>query len=425
MLIRRFASLLLISAVPLLGQISNNTVTVTASQNSTAQPDEAVFSVTVGSGVDKSLDDAVAAVSSLGITPANLVSVGVPPPGVPPPGVPPPACVTVTGAPQCPPPNLQWIFQQVVPFSKLKDTTAALAALQKSISQNNSGLTLSFALSGTRLSAQQAPNCNLADLVSKARMQAQDIAGAAGFKAGSIVGLTSATSNGALIGCSLTVRFALGMMFGQPEPNITITATRINNIQPDQVLVGLSVTSGTTAGLDDITSALTSAGISGASFIGVYTTSIYVPTKNPQTALLWSFTLTAPLGKLSATLSQVLSAEQTISGNNSGLTLTFYIEGTQVSPQLQQSQPCSQAALLADAQAQAKQVAAAAGVTAGAILSMGEGSSGVAALQVVPGYQFVAATSFTSVLGGGAAYSNTLLTPTSLTCSLTVQFQLM
>jgi hypothetical protein len=154
MLIRRFASLLFISAVPLLAQISNNTVTVTASQNSTAQPDEAVFSVTVGSGVGKSLDDAVAAVLGLGITAANLVSVGVSPP----------PCVAVTSPPQCPPPNLQWIFQLVVPFSKLKDTIAALAALQKSISQNNSGLTLSFALSGTRLSAQQAPTCNLANL---------------------------------------------------------------------------------------------------------------------------------------------------------------------------------------------------------------------------------------------------------------------
>jgi uncharacterized protein YggE len=414
MLIRRFASLLLISAVPLAAQIVNNTVTVTASQSSTAQPDEAVFSVTVASGLDKSLDDAVAAVSSLGITAANLVSVGVSPPGLPP-----PPCVTVTSPPQCPPSNLQWNFQLVVPFSKLKDTTAALAALQKSISQNNSGLTLSFSLSGTPVSGQQAPTCNLANLVSQARAQAQDIAGAAGFKAGVVVGLTSATSNGAPL-CSLTARFALGAMFGQLEPNaIIITATRTNVIQPDQVLIGLNVQSPTTAGLDDITGALTGAGIAGASFTGVYTTNIYVPTKNGQTALLWSFTLTAPLGKLSATLSQVLSAEQTISGNNSGLTLTFFVGAAQVS---QQSQPCSQAALLADAQAQAKQVAAAAGVTVGAILSIGQGSSSVAALQVVQ--QSV------SVLGGiietnGVGYASLLTSPVYPTCSLTVQFQLM
>jgi hypothetical protein len=99
------------------------------------------------------------------------------------------------------------------------------------------------------------------------------------------VGLTSATSNGALIGCSLTARFALGAMFGQPQPNITITATRTDVIQPDQVLIGLNVQSATTAGLDDITGALTGGGIAGASFTGVYTTNINVPTKNPQTAL--------------------------------------------------------------------------------------------------------------------------------------------
>jgi hypothetical protein len=65
--------------VPLLAQIVNNTVTVTASQSpTTLQPDEAVFSVAVISGLDKSLDDAVAAVSSLGITAANLVSFGFP-----------------------------------------------------------------------------------------------------------------------------------------------------------------------------------------------------------------------------------------------------------------------------------------------------------------------------------------------------------
>ena len=87
--------------------------------------------------------------------------------------------------------------------------------------------------------------------------------------------------------CSLTARYALGTMFGQPGPNtITITATRTNNIQPDQVLMNLNVTSGTTAGLDDITNALTGAGISGASFTGFYSSTIYPPTKNPQAALV-------------------------------------------------------------------------------------------------------------------------------------------
>jgi uncharacterized protein YggE len=411
MLIRRL-SILLILAAPLVAQLSNNTVTVTASQNSTAQPDEAVFSVTVGSGVDKSLDDAVAAVSSLGITAANLVQVSS----------------SASPSPYEPPPpsSLGWTFQLVVPFSKLKDTTATLTALQKSISQNNSGLTLSFALSGAQNSPPQAPTCNLADLVSKARAQAQQIASAAGFNAGAIVGLTSFTPSG----CSLTVRFALGVMFGLPAPNITITATRTNAIQPDQVLIGLTVFSGTTAGLDDITGALTAAGVTGASFTGVYTTTIY-PSSGLQTlqaALVWSFTLTAPVAKLSATLTQILSAQQAISANNSGLTLNFYVEGTQASPQLQQSQTCPQAALLADAKAQAKQVATAAGVSAGAILSMSEGSSGVAALQAVATQAIIGDFTTGVLISGGLGYASFVTPPVfptpQPTCSLTVQFQL-
>jgi uncharacterized protein YggE len=414
----RFAPLLLISAIPLLAQISNNTVTATASENSTAQPDEAVFSVTVASGPGTSLDQTVAAVSGLGMTAANLVAVNSTLP-----------YLRLAPAPT-PAATLNWVFQLVVPLAKSKDTTAALTALQQSISQNNSGLTLSFTLSRAAISAQQLPTCNLADLVSQARAQAQDIAGAAGFKAGAIVGLTRATSNAAPL-CSLTARFALGAMFGQPEPVITITATRANNIQPDQVLIGLNVQSPTTAGLDDIIGALTGSGVSGASFTGVSTTTIYSVSggvQTPQNQLVWSFTLTAPLAKLSAALTQVLSAQQTISGNNSGLTLTFYVEGTEVSPQLEQSQPCSQAALLADAQAQAKQVAAAAGVSAGAILSMSEGALVPAALEVVPAFQTVSGI-LTSGVTGGLGFAS-FLTPTVLptprpTCSLTVQFQLM
>src|SRR6516164_5105924 len=387
--LRRFMVLLLLIAAPLLAQLANNMVTVTASQSSPVHPDEAVFSLTVSSGVDKSLDDVVAAVTGLGITATNLVQISNP--------------LTASSSlplpSNVPAPSLGWTFQLVVPFSKLKDTTSALASLQKSISQNNSGLSLTYSLSSTRISGQQTPNCNLADLVTKARAQAQDIASAAGFKAGAIVGLTSATSNAVPPICSLTARFAMGMMFGQPEPNITITATRTNNVQPDQVLIGLRVTSGTTAGLDDIAGALSGAGITGANFAGVYTSTIYTTSgglPTPQNELFWSFTLTTPLSKLSATLTQVISAQQTMSANNSGLTLTFYVEGIQVSPQLQQSQPCSQAALLSDAQSWAKQVANAAGVSAGPILSI-----------ATPGAVYARSTVF------------------NLTCSLTVQFQLM
>jgi uncharacterized protein YggE len=379
LLTRRVVVFLVISAAPAEAQLANNTVTVTASQISSAQPDEAVFSVNVSSGADTSFDDVVAAVSGVGITAADLVGIGNPP--------------FTNRLPATA--FLYWGFQLVVPISKLKDTMAALTALEKTISQNGV-LTLDFTMGGTRASGQQTSACNLAGLVAQARAQAQDIASAAGLNAGVIVGLTSATSNGTLLGCSLTARFALGAMFGQPGPNsITITATRTNNIQPDQVLVGLNVTSGTTAGLDDITGVLRRAGISGEAFTGVSSDTVY-NNYGTQTVLYWSFTQTEPLAQLAATLTKLSAAMQAVwVWKNPGVTFTFSVEGTQASPQLQQSQLCSQAALLADAQAQAKQVASAAGVSAGPILSMGSVGS------VPAGY-----------------------TPQT-TCSLTVQFQLM
>ena len=48
---------------------------------------------------------------------------------------------------------LDWGFQLVVPISKLKDTTAALTTLEKSISQN-SVLTLEFTMRGTLVSVR-------------------------------------------------------------------------------------------------------------------------------------------------------------------------------------------------------------------------------------------------------------------------------
>ena len=131
MFLRRVMVLFLIPAAPLLAQLANNTVTVTASQSSIVQPDVAVFSVAVTAGTIMTLDEVVGALSGLGVIPANLVSVGWRPVG----------CFALTSAPRCPPSNLQWTFQLTVPVTKLKDTMAALTSLQKSISQNNSWLT--------------------------------------------------------------------------------------------------------------------------------------------------------------------------------------------------------------------------------------------------------------------------------------------
>ncbi len=71
--------------------------------------------------------------------------------------------------------------------------------------------------------------------------------------------------------------------------------------------------------------------------------------------------------------------EQTIGAQNSGLTLSFTISGTQVSPQLAQSQTCSLSNLIASATTQAQSIAAAAGVMLGPINAMSSLTSNVVA----------------------------------------------
>src|SRR6202034_4532412 len=69
-----FVSLLACS-LALFGQVESNSITVSASQNASLQPDQAVFSVTVQSGVNTGLDDVLPALQGSGITAANLTGV--------------------------------------------------------------------------------------------------------------------------------------------------------------------------------------------------------------------------------------------------------------------------------------------------------------------------------------------------------------
>jgi hypothetical protein len=388
----------------LFGQISNNTVTVTASQSATVAPDLVVFWVAVGSGFDQSLNDVVAAVSGLGLTAANLVGVNVQPQplAVDPPGG---AGGVLPGLAVLPSP-LQWQFQLIVPFAKMKDTTAALAALQQSLGQNNSSLTLTYQVSGAQFSAQ-SPDCNLANLVSQARTMAQQITTPAGMTPGAIVGLNGSTSANTPAVCSLTVRFALGMMFAQGPNAITITATRLNPTAPDQATVYLAVNSPPSAVLDDITGALTKAGITGVTFVGVTSTTVY-SNNLPQTSLNWTFTETAPLATLNKTLQQLEAVPRTLTG----------IMSLNVSvPNVSASHPpaCPQSDLVNDAHTMAQKVASAAGGSAGPILSMAEGASAAAPAGVAFAGSFLL----------GAVTTSVISTAPPPTCSLTVQYQLM
>src|SRR5690349_8203344 len=140
----RFGSIALLLLLPAWGfaQILGTSVTVTASQTAAPQPDQAVFNISVASGIDKNFGDIVSALQGSGLTAADFVSLYST------------TAFTISEvgsqlAP-VPQPQLDWAFRLTVPLSKVKDTTAALAALAQSIPQNNSGLSLTFQLFNTQ-----------------------------------------------------------------------------------------------------------------------------------------------------------------------------------------------------------------------------------------------------------------------------------
>ena len=169
-----------------------------------------------------------------------------------------------------------------------------------------------------------------------------------------------------------------------------------------------------------MTGALQAAGISGASFSSVNTVPYGTTNGTPTQAFLqWLFTLAAPLAKLKDTLGLLSTGQQNMAKQGSGLSLSFLAEGLQVSPQLQQSQFCPEADLMADARSQAQKVATAAGVSAGSILSMSDGSSPAIGVPIAA----FRSGDFTAITD---PYASFLLAapPPAYGCSLTVQFQL-
>jgi uncharacterized protein YggE len=193
------------------------------------------------------------------------------------------------------------------------------------------------------------------------------------------------------------------LAFGQTNSNsVTVTASRSMNIQPDQVVISVQVTTPVGGTLDQAVNALQGSGITAANFSGLGSQATYTQQgAATQTVLIWNFSLTVALSDMQSTIG-LLSAVQTSNGKqNNGTSISFTISGTQVSPQAAQQQQCSQAGLLSDAKSQAQILATAAGKSLGAVLGM---ASGV-----------------TTTTQGNGLVSVPVSTPS---CTLTVKFQL-
>jgi hypothetical protein len=207
------------------------------------------------------------------------------------------------------------------------------------------------------------------------------------------------------------ILLASAPLFAQLESHtLAISATRTITPQPDQVVFGLTVSSPASASLDQIVAALSGLGITDANLTGIGN---LVPFQ-------WGFNLVAPLSKLSTTIGAIVKLEETIGQNNSGLALTYTVEGTQVSGQLLQSQSCSNTDLMADATAQAEKLVAAAGLTLGPILRVSNvpvAQSGAIPTNVQHEITFLSG-SFSDFLLGSP-------TTSPVTCSLLVKFKLL
>jgi hypothetical protein len=184
--------------------------------------------------------------------------------------------------------------------------------------------------------------------------------------------------------------------FAQLDSNsVTVTASRNVNLQPDQTVFSVRVTSGLNTGLDDVIAALQGAGIGLGNFSGVSMDQQFVsigpsPQPVPQPMLGWTFVLPVPLSKMKDTAMTLTNLQQTIAQKNAGLALSFYVQGSQVSPQLQQSQTCAFTDLLSDARAQAQKLATASGLNVGTILAMSSSTSTTVANGVVlTGYPYI------------------------------------
>lgn len=196
--------------------------------------------------------------------------------------------------------------------------------------------------------------------------------------------------------------------FGQLDDNtITVRATRQITLQPDQIVFYVRVATSATSGIEGAIAKVSGIGITPAQLTGVFS--------DTTDTIDWNFTLTAPLSQANATIAQLIQLQQ-----SSGGAVSFGVQDMQVSQAAQQSQPCSQSALVADAQKQAQALASAAGLTVGPVIAVSDGGGATASASVVT---FIGA-SVSGILPVISTRPDFLFAPSASACTAVVKFQL-
>ena len=195
------------------------------------------------------------------------------------------------------------------------------------------------------------------------------------------------------------------------DNTVTVSASRqLPRPQPDQAVFSVYVTAAPDASLDDVLAIVAGIGISAANLWSVNGDSGQVGV-SPLTQ--WSFLLPVPISNMAATAAALNAASPASPG------AVGYSVYSQVSQAAQASQQCPYALLVADAQAEAQRLAAAAGARLGTVVSISDGS---ATVPVIPAVR-VGSFSFLS-----SPYSSQLIVipvSTPATCSMTVQFSML
>jgi len=200
----KFRILLLFFPLIAFAQLTPNSVTVTASRNTTPQPDVARFNISIAAPPDATRDDVLAAASGVGLTAANFTGL-----------------YSNSSGPNV---SVTWNFSMTTALANLKATIGLLTALQNNLAKDKK-FGLSFSISGSEVSPQ-SQSCALADLIADARTQAAKLASAAGLSLGGVLALSSGVTGAAVSGalglggvasvsspvCSVTVKFSLGGM---------------------------------------------------------------------------------------------------------------------------------------------------------------------------------------------------------------------
>jgi uncharacterized protein YggE len=403
-------------AIAAFGQIETRpaSITATATLPQTAPPDVVTFQVLLQSDFSVTAADINTALQGTmlaGATLSDVISNNIYPKGLP-------------------IPVLQWEFNMAVPVSAMKDEVTALQALHAQLSQGKIPLDVQYLVSGPQLSTQQqAQGCSLDDLFSAARAKAQQMASAANLKLGSVAALSTylSTSIGpaaaapyVVPACTLAVTFAVG----QPAARtLTVGASRNVNVANDLVAIDARVDTAAGLALADAVAALPGTGVTAANFRNVYGSSQngFVSGSPDGSGLEWDFLISVPFSKMKETLAALQSLQQNAQGTKGGkgpvYAISFSVAGTQPSPDLIAAQNCTNAALVSDAQAHARRVAAAAGVALGDIMSISDNSAPTAAQRIGDFTAIYAATTglFSSSISSVLSYPQS-------GCYLSVQF---